>query len=433
MERRPAAAPHHHLGPDGRVGALVHAADLHLGAPLHSLGTRLGEERAAGLRRDAALAFDELIDLTLRVDADVLVLAGDIYDQAEFEVGAQLRLARGLRRLTEAGVRVFMAHGNHDPLLSTFRPATSLPDEVVVFAPGEPQVHRLQLRSGHTLDVVGVSFDRQHEPTNLARRFADLPLDPRRTVAVLHTNVGSDPDHGDYAPCTVDDLAAASVGYWALGHIHLRQVHPLGPGRWWAYPGNLQGRSTKASECGPKGAIVVPILPDGFGEPEFHPCDRIRFARLDIDVSTARDLGEALELTAVGLGEAAASADGRPLVARVRLTGPTAAHGQLRDREDLVELLQEHGTSATVGAVEVATRPLVPRAQLLERDDLLADLLRAFDTIDDAEASVLEHLGDELPSTARRQLAEELHQPDRASALLGEVEQLLIDLLGDSA
>lgn len=433
MERIPAAAPHRHLAPDGRVGTMVHAADLHLGAPLQSLGARLGAERAAELRREAALAFDTLIDLTLRVDADLLVLAGDIYDQAEFEVAAQLRLARGLRRLTDAGVRVAMAHGNHDPLVTTFRPAAALPDDVIVFAPGEPQVHRLQLRSGHTVDLAGVSFDRQHEPTNLARRFADLPLDPRRSVGVLHTNVGSDPDHGDYAPCTVDDLAAAPIGYWALGHIHLRQTHPLGPGRWWAYPGNLQGRSTKPSECGPKGALVVPIMSDGFGEPEFHPCDRIRFTRLDVDVSAARDLGEALDLTTVELGEAAATTDGRPLVASVRLTGPTAAHDQLRDREDLVELLQEHGTSAAVGTVEIATRPLVPRPQLLERDDLLADLLRALDAADDAESTIMEHLDDELPSTARRLLNEQLRQPDRARALLGEVEHLLTDLLAEQS
>lgn len=432
MEADHAAIPSRH-DPD-RVGTIVHAADLHLGAPLHSLGIRLGDERAAEFRRSATGAFDELVELTLRVDADVLVLAGDVYDQAEFEVAAQLRLARGLQRLVDAGVRVFIAHGNHDPLAGAFRPATTLPDGVTVFAAGEPQIHQVALRTGHVLDIVGVSFERRHEPENLARRFSRLPLDHRRAVGVLHTNVGSNPDHGEHAPCTVADLAAAPVGYWALGHIHLRQVHPLGPGRWWAYPGNLQGRSTKASECGAKGALVVPVLTEGFGEPEFHPCDRVRFVRLDVDVSAAGDLGDALDLAAASLGTAAGEAEGRPVVARVRLIGSTAAHGQLRAQDDLAELLREHRGAPAVASVETATRPLVPRDQLLDRGDLLADLLGSLDAIDDPAATVVELLGDDLPAAARRDLVDRIgHDPDVCRQLLDEVERLLVDLLEESA
>jgi exonuclease SbcD len=111
---------------DGRIGTMVHAADLHLGAPLQSLGNQVSEDVAEQIRDRAARALDDLIDLVLAEEAEILVLAGDIYDEAEYDVGAQLRFVEGLRRLTSAGVRVFLAHGNHDPLVSTFQPAASL-------------------------------------------------------------------------------------------------------------------------------------------------------------------------------------------------------------------------------------------------------------------------------------------------------------------
>ena len=113
---------------DGRIGTMVHAADLHLGAPLQSLGSHVSDDVAEQIRDHAARAFDDLIDLVRTEKAEILVLAGDIYDEAEYDVRAQLRFARGLRRLTDEGVKVFLTHGNHDPLVRGFQLAAALPD-----------------------------------------------------------------------------------------------------------------------------------------------------------------------------------------------------------------------------------------------------------------------------------------------------------------
>jgi DNA repair exonuclease SbcCD nuclease subunit len=312
-----------------RIGTLVHAADLHLGSPLQSLGGSVGDEQAKHIRMQSIKAFDRLIDMTIERQADVLVLAGDVYDSAEKEPRAQLQFAFAMEKLKEAGVRVFIAHGNHDPVITGFKPAASLPDNVVVFEPDTPQIHRVALRSGSELQVAGVSFGQIHETENLAKRFLRLSCDVRRTVGVLHTNVGSNALHGDYAPCTPEDLEAAPVGYWALGHIHARSVTAMAQGRWWAYPGNMQGRSTKATECGPKGALVVPILDEGFGQPEFLSCDTVRFAREDVDVSEAINLQDVVHLVDDRLMTLEDEANGRPVVARVRVRGATEAHHQL--------------------------------------------------------------------------------------------------------
>ena len=417
-----------------RVGTLVHAAGLHLGAPPNSLGVKVGEDRAKSLREQAIGAFDRLIDLTLAQQADILVLAGDLYDQAEYEVRAQLRFATAMRRLVEAGVRVFIAHGNHDPLVAGFRPAATLPEEVTVFAPDQPQSHAVVLRSGHTVDVAGVSFGRTHETVNLAQRFQQLATDPARTIGVLHTNVGSNAQHGDYAPCTVADLEVAPVGYWALGHIHDRIVQPLSPGRWWAYPGNLQGRSTKATECGPKGALVVPILTDGFGTPEFHECSTVRFARTDVDVSTADNLGDALDLVSNHLGTLDLEADGRTLVARVRLVGTTTANGALTGEADLLELArQQNATPVLIAAIEVATRSSVDRMQVLARGNLQSDVMMTVDGVTDPAAMLTDLLSDAKPNAVKRLGALLDADADLARDRLARVESLLVEALEEQA
>jgi len=416
---------------DGRLGTMVHAADLHLGAPLKSLGSQLSGDVAEQLRERAARAFDDLIEMVLDEEAEILVLAGDIYDEAEYDVSSQLRFVSGLRRLTDAGVKVFLAHGNHDPLVSGFHPAAELPDEVVVFGADVIESYTVDLLSGHPVTVAGTSFGQRHETDNLAARFQGQPFDTQRTVGVLHANVGSNAQHGPYAPCSANDLDLGPVGYWALGHIHARQAHSLGPGRWWAYPGNLQGRSTKATECGPKGALVVPILSDGFGEPEFRSCDRLRFARLDVNVTECENLDAAIGAVVDALGAAQADAPDLPVIARIEFTGSSSAHHQLVDAGGLLDLARERvGTDQVamiIAKVVVSTRPAISRAQLLDRGNLQSALLSRVDGLRDTDLSV-DDLLSEFDSGARKRLDELLAQdPGLLDRLLGRAEQLLVD------
>ncbi|WP_214429507.1 metallophosphoesterase family protein, partial [Escherichia coli] len=72
-------------------------------------------------------------------------------------------------------------------------------------------------------------------------------------IGILHTSLTGQEGHDVYAPCSVDDLRRAGYDYWALGHIHERQVVAEAPAI--VFPGNLQGRH--AREAGPKGATLV--------------------------------------------------------------------------------------------------------------------------------------------------------------------------------
>src|SRR5260370_26041782 len=109
----------------------VPAADLHLDTPFATIG-RVAPEIAARLRDGSLEAFDALVRMAIEREAAFVIFAGDIYDCASRGVRAQLRFLRGVERLREAGIPVFVAHGNHDPL-DGWSVAPRLAVDLVVF------------------------------------------------------------------------------------------------------------------------------------------------------------------------------------------------------------------------------------------------------------------------------------------------------------
>ena len=418
----------------------VHASDLHLDAPLGNLGL-LGKAKRLELARKAESAWENLVELCVERQASFLVLAGDIFDSAAAGFRAQRRLHDGLLRLSQQGVKVFICHGNHDPLSADFRSPFELPDGVVRFPSDAAAAHEVALRrSGEEVCVSGISFATRTETRNLAKLFGDVPAQAGRPhVAVLHANLGGDSNHDDYAPCSKDDLSAADVDYWALGHIHQRSVVDLGAGRLAAYCGNLQGRSFKPSECEPKGALVVPVERGSLGAPEFSACDAVRFVRSGVDVSSEDRIGGVLEVIVSGakvLGEGSA---GRPIAWRARLEGRSDAlqGGELQDyfaadgawREDAGWLgrLEESLNGGGLCGVEVSVRQLADREQIKASGDLRASVLEALDEL--READDPERLGKSLremlpPSSGLRKIWADNH-----SARLEDAVELAEDLL----
>jgi len=181
---------------------------------------------------------------------------------------------------------------------------------------------------GHEIATVhGISYAHPEETENLALRF-HRGDGPGIHVGVLHANVGGNKDHDPYAPCTFEDLAQGGMDYWALGHIHQRQILQEGD-PWVVYPGNLQGRSPKPSEQGPKGAYIV-----------FVPLDLVRFEQLEVSAGDVDIQGLEQELLKRG-AELLEGADGRSFLVRCRLTGKGSIHADLAKKDALDELLHD--------------------------------------------------------------------------------------------
>ncbi len=379
----------------------LHAADLHLDTPFVGLGAT--SPAAAALLRDASLdAFDELVRVAILRQVDAVVLAGDIYDGPERGVRAQLRLLRGTQRLDEAGIRTFIAHGNHDPVEEGWTAVRDWPDSVTVFPAGEVQSVPVERDGEHLATVHGTSYARRHETENLSSYFSPGEH-PGPHVAVLHANVGGQPGHDPYSPCSVDDLVRSGFDYWALGHVHVRQVLHRDP--WIVYPGNLQGRH--ARETGAHGALIVEIDDAGtVAEPEFVVLDRVRLDVASIDIAGLADLGALRSRLAEEAHSHLAAAEGRSVVLRVRLEGRGELHDDLSRPGTLPALLadlrdDESGQPPLVWWDRLDAHTQGPRdiASLSERNDFVADMIdEAMELESDRGAELRAAWDAELPS-----------------------------------
>jgi DNA repair exonuclease SbcCD nuclease subunit len=396
----------------------VHAADLHLDTPFAMIG-RVAPEIAQRLRDASLLAFDALVRMAIEREAAFVIFAGDVYDSADRGVRAQLRFLRGVEKLGEHDIPVFIAHGNHDPL-DGWAVAPRLPRNLVVFGSEAVETHTIRIAGEARAQVYGISYGRRDITENLALRFRRRDQ-PGLHIGVLHCNVGSQPEYAAYSPCTVADLAAAGMDYWALGHVH--QHLRLAEGRpWIVYPGSLQ--AGKSSEIGPRGAVVVEVERSTVEHVEFVPLDCVRFARADVDISSEPDL-HSLRKTIL----ASAVSDTTDLVLTVVLSGRGPLHGDLRRRGAIEDLLRDLRDELGIASPFVWIDRIIDQSQAeLDRDaiarrgDFSAELTRMVDGLR-ADPEALQSL---LADILRP--ADQLG-PDDREILLREAEDRALDLL----
>jgi DNA repair exonuclease SbcCD nuclease subunit len=193
---------------------------------------------------------------------------------------------------------------------------------------------------------------------------------------VLHSSAEDPGEHETYAPCRIEALAAKGYDYWALGHIHQRRVLHERP--FIVFPGNLQGRHAK--ETGAKGCTLVTVENGEIAAVEHRSVDVLRWAAVEVDaagLATAAALDARL---AEAVRAAAAEADGRPVLARVTLTGATPLHGALLgDADRLAAECRAAALAADadlwVEKISLRTRPVAAGQQ---GDEALAALRAAF-------------------------------------------------------
>jgi len=85
--------------------SFVHAADLHLGYSQYGLEAR---------REDFERAFTELVDKTIKLKPDFLIIAGDLFHQARPSNATLENTIRNFRRLRDVGIQVLAVDGSHD-------------------------------------------------------------------------------------------------------------------------------------------------------------------------------------------------------------------------------------------------------------------------------------------------------------------------------
>jgi DNA repair exonuclease SbcCD nuclease subunit len=416
----------------------IHAADLHLDAAFRGIERESGlrSAEAARLLREAAFtAAERLFALAEKERPDFLVIAGDIYNQEDGSIRAQLRLRDACARLLPFGVRVFLAHGNHDPLPSRLRTLNWPPNVTIFGADAESFPVR---REGETVAVVhGISHERANESRNLARLFRRGP-EACFQLGVLHcTPEGAGAER--YAPCSLDDLRASGFDAWALGHVHERTVlSERSP--FVLYPGNTQG--LHIGERGERGCMLVNAAPseEGFAcSAVFKPLGPVIWELCAVDVEGA----ESMDVVDTALRDALEKfADEAPrgceaALLRLRLTGRTPLDAELRrpgTSAELSERLREAAVQPMIliKDIEPCTRPEADAENLRGRDDLLGEALRLAEA-GRASPETLRALVDSClqplsSAPGLRKLLPFLSDEEREK-LLAEAERLCIDVM----
>jgi len=358
----------------------VHAADLHLDAPFKGIDAndaRVREELVA-----APLgALDAVVAACIERDVDFLVLAGDVYDSAERSLRAEFAFRDACERLEDAGIKVFIARGNHDPADGRSA-ALAMAPNVHVFSAAE--VDRVVVeRDGEPLcSVYGRSFGRAAETANLSLGFARHD-DDVYAIGVLHTNVGGRPGHEPYAPCSLDDLRAARMDYWALGHIHKPELLLEDPPV--VYSGCTQG--LHPGERGFRGCVVVTL--DGSGATlERVPTARVGWSTASIAADGLVTVDDVREALIAAMDRATQEAGGIPAVVRLELHGRSEAHARLACRgvlDDLLADVRSEGLDREpwvwVDRLSDRTRPAVDLDLVRAGSDFAADLVRLTDAL----------------------------------------------------
>ncbi len=411
---------------------IVHAADLHLDSPLRGLERYEGapvEEIRGATRR----ALENLVGLCVEEEAELLLIAGDLFDGEWNDYSTGLFFAGQMARLGEASVRVVWVRGNHDAASRVVK-RLRLPDNVHELSDRHPESIAFEELG---IAVHGQSFARGAVEEDLSRGYP-----PRReglvNIGLLHTSATGREGHDVYAPCTVEGLVAKGYDYWALGHVHQREVLSREP--WVVFPGNLQGRHIR--ETGPKGATLIELESERIVSVEHRVLDVVRWALCRVDASDATSADEVVDLARAGIEQELALAEGRTLAVRVVVDGMTRAHAELAAEPERwinnvrQAALEFGGDEVWVEKVRLRTRDNIDLAALAERDDAVGQLLKSLADIrqSDAELGVLAGELSELLKKLPRELKEgkrslRLEDPARLRELLLEVEQQLLPRL----
>ena len=421
---------------DDNLIKLVHTDDLHLGSPLASISVR-EDQIASQLARSTFQGFENIVDLCIQEKVDFLLISGDIYDGADRGVYEQLTFRKYLQRLSESGIRVYLAFGNHDPL-EGWAAHINWPKNVHVMRGDEPERALFRGSNGREVAIVGISYQTGETYENLATRFPQKKADWPFTIGMLHCTLDAGAGHEPYSPCSLKDLIQPGYDYWALGHIHkptvIQRSRPA-----IVYSGNPQGRDI--GERGPRGCYLVSVDEEHNVDAQFVETASIRWEDVEISIDGAETENDLLERIGDTQSHLREKSGGRGVLYRLKLTGRGGVHARLIREGTIPQILQwfrdnERGKEDFVLLERIIdrTEPPIDREQVAKRADIVGDIIQITDDIlesDEALLALRPVLADLFESPKGQEYITELNLDELRELVRGAETYLLDQFVGD--
>jgi exonuclease SbcD len=244
--------------------SFVHASDLHLGYAQYGLESR---------RQDFDDAFAELVDKTIALKPDFMVIAGDLFHHARPSNVTLENAIRSFKRLRDAGIPVLTVDGSHDSAPNMITGTILHPLDSAGLIVHLPRHQGACWTNADCCYVYGIpNFRSKHKTAEALPKFmAENPPEPQvgvGNVFVFHGAVdlpGVKPPYieAEFSP----DQLPNGFGYYAAGHVHERYLGKFKDGIL-AYSGCTE--TVSADECKfAKGFYHVQVNEKGVFDPEF--------------------------------------------------------------------------------------------------------------------------------------------------------------------
>jgi DNA repair exonuclease SbcCD nuclease subunit len=199
--------------------SFVHAADLHLGYSQYGLEAR---------RQDFDNSFKELVDKTLELKPDFMIIAGDLFHQPRPSNVTLENTIRCFKRLKDAGIPVLTVDGSHDSAPNTITGTILYPLDSAGLIHHLPRHAGACWRKPEYCYVYGIpNFHNRHKTQEALPKFMtkNPPAPEGRVCNIFVFHGGLDlPEvrppyiEADLLPAELPD----GFNYYAAGHVHER-------------------------------------------------------------------------------------------------------------------------------------------------------------------------------------------------------------------
>jgi len=390
----------------------IHASDLHLDSPLRGLDTY--EEAPKDMIRSATRdAVERMVDLAIEEKVTFIVLSGDLADGDWKDSQTMLWLTNQFRRLLEQDIIVYTIKGNHDAQNNLSKYITQLenvkefPDKPTTFSDPE-----------NKYAIHGQSYPSREVNENLVKEYP-AAIDDIFNIGILHTNLTGSTEHDNYAPTSLDELKSKKYEYWALGHVHNRQIVHEYPHI--VYPGNTQGRNIR--ETGEKGCYLVNVDDDYVSNIVFVPLQVVKWEKLEIKSEPEDDVSTLIKKVNSGLSKLVSGNEESLTVVRITIHGQNREYGRLEkptEIEDFKNSIRDYANSIPnpiwIEKIKLELKASIDIKSLKNSDTLLGDLLRLTGEIGDDPEQLRDLISDDI-KTFR----------EKAALVIGRTEKDLDD------
>lgn len=410
----------------------LHTSDIHLDSPLKGI-QRYGSEPLDEFRNATRKALQNLITLAISERVDFVLISGDLYDGDWKDFNTGLFLIRETAKLLEHNIRVFIVSGNHDAESQITR-HLKLPENVYRFSTSEPET---KLLDDLGVAIHGQGFAARAVSIDLSRSYPDA-IPSLFNIGMLHTSLNGREGHEPYSPCSVEGLLSKQYDYWALGHVHKREVVSVNP--FIIFPGNTQGRNIR--EAGPKGCTIVTVKNKENVHAVHHDIDLLRWSLCDLNVSGFETPDDILDLLSGRYKAIIEDNSGYPVIVRVGISGRCKAHNELSINPEKW-IAEVDALAAQVGYGSLWIEKVIFRTdmdidieELIKSGDPLGDLIKFIEGLESLD-EIIPLIKNDLQQL-KKQLPKELLYGDDAidiefkrdvKDVINEVKQLLMTRL----